>query len=358
METQTQQRLRKFRRQPERINPILTPPTLDVLSLIARYGLISTSLILHLLPRHHKLTYRHLQSLYHHGFLNRFSTALLGGTGEMIYYLDNPATLHLLSDKTDVDPDTLPWEQVKRNRDRPYTALFDRRDPARALGRLLFVDHELMISRFRAHLELACQAHGDVVLANWRQGSRIEHSVNVPKIVRRGKAEYVETNDTHRLPLCPDALFTLHFPKAPEGQRYSHFFYEADRRRSTDTKRFRRKLRAYFYCLTAGTAPQRQARMLELFNIPRARAVLIETLDDPWRERLRKVAAHPAVRPDKPTSMFWFAHNQPYLEKTALTGSQRPQPAFLSRPLTIFEQIWKVPTLTPQTHDKAYSLLD
>ena len=33
-----------------------------------------------------------------------------------------------------------------------------------------------------------------------------------------------------------DALFTLHFPKAPEGQRYSHFFYEADRRRSTDTK--------------------------------------------------------------------------------------------------------------------------
>ena len=38
----------------------------------------------------------------------------------MIYYLDNPATLHLLSDKTDVDPDTLPWEQVKRNRDRPY----------------------------------------------------------------------------------------------------------------------------------------------------------------------------------------------------------------------------------------------
>ena len=99
--------------------------------------------------------------------------------------------------------------------------------------------------------------------------------------------------------------------------------------------------------------------MLELFNIPRARAVLIETLDDPWRERLRKVAAHPAVRPDKPTSMFWFAHNQPYLEKTALTGSQRPQPAFLSRPLTIFEQIWKVPTLTPpQTHDKAYSLLD
>ena len=47
--------------------------------------------------------------------------------------------------------------------------------------------------------------------------------------------------------------------------------------------------------------------MLELFNIPRARAVLIETLDDPWRERLRKVAAHPTARPDKPTSMFWFA---------------------------------------------------
>ena len=96
----------------------------------------------------------------------------------------------------------------------------------------------------------------------------------------------------------------------------------------------------------------RQKKHTELYNIPRVRAVLIETLDESWAERCRRIAAHETVSPKKPTRLFWFAGTQPFIEpETVLVGSQ--QPAFLSRPLSLFEPVWKTPV-----DDTAYSLLD
>ena len=245
---------------------------------------------------------------------------------------------------------------VEANRKNPYTRLFEQSELERSLGRLLFLDHDLMINRFRAHLELACrETEGEVILADWRQGPPIEHALEVPKIVKRGKTSYEEIPERKRLPLRPDALFSLNFPNAPEGQQWAHFFYEADRKRETNKKRFYAKLRVYFYCVTAGNKEARQQRLMKLYGIPRVRAVLIETLDDPWAEQLRKRAAHPMVSPQKPTPLFWITGNKRYTEKVPVAaGSEELKSHFLTEPKSIFARMWK----TPAGEDTAYSLLD
>ncbi len=352
MQTQTQQRLKKFHRQPERL-PLgfITDRSLALIATVARYQIIPTSLIQHLNVGSHQQTIRHLQRLYHHGFINRFSTARFGGSGEICYYLDNPQSLELLSQRTNYTRESLPWDLVHRNRKNPYSALHNRNEIRQALGRLLFVDHELMITRFHAHLQLACQhSEGQVELTSFRQGPELHADVYVPKLLKDPKSNKLyESDTTERLPHRPDALFSLHFPHAPEGQREAHFFYEADRRRSKDPKRFRKKLRAYFHCIA------RQKKHTELYNIPRVRAVLVETLDDAWVDRCRRIAAHETVSPKKPTRLFWFASSQPFTElQPVQQGSQqRMLPAFLSKPETLFDPVWKTPV-----DDQAFSLLD
>ena len=352
MQTETQQRLKKFHRQPELL-PLgfITDRSVALIETIARYQIIPTSLIQHLNEGSHQKTLRHLQRLYHHGYINRFSTARFGGSGEICYYLDNPQALELLAQRTDYDRDSLPWDLVHRNRRNPYAALHNRIEIRQALGRLLFVDHELMITRFHAHLELACRhSEGQVKLTSWQQGPELQKDVYAPKFLKDTKTNKLyESDSTERLPHRPDALFSVHFPHATEGKREAHFFYEADRRRSKDPKRFRKKLRAYFYCIA------RQKKHTELYNIPRVRAVLIETLDDSWAERCRHIAAHETVSPKKPTRLFWFAGTQPFtqLEPVQRGSQQRMLPAFLSRPSSLFDRIWKT-----AVDEKVWSLLD
>lgn len=361
MQTETQTRLPKFKRRPEQIRlGRATDRKLDIIETIARYRLIPTSLILHLVGGNHRVTQRYLQQLFHHQLVNRFAPQALlrqrRNPGEMCYFLDNASALRAFFDQTSAPPENFLWDVVEANRKNPYTRLFEQSGLERSLGRLLFLDHDLMINRFRAHLELACrETDGEVILADWRQGPSIEHALEVPKIVKRGNSGYEEIAERKRLPLRPDALFSLNFPNAPEGQQWAHFFYEADRKRETNKKRFYAKLRVYFYCVTAGNKEARKQRLMKLFGIPRVRAVLIETLDDPWAEQLRKRAAHPSVSGSRPTPLFWVAGNKRYTEKVPVAeGSPDLKPQFLLQPKTIFHRFWK----TPVDDQKAYSLLD
>jgi len=91
-----------------------------------------------------------------------------------------------------------------------------------------------MISRLHFMVEMACKKFGGTIaLQAWRQGSQLAgHKADVPRVKStRDGGEYFwqETDETERLPVEPDALFTLSFAQRPAQQQLAHFCYEADR---------------------------------------------------------------------------------------------------------------------------------
>jgi hypothetical protein len=58
-------------------------------AIIERYRFIPTSLLVRLMPGDQKNNHRHLQTLFHHGLVNRFCLPKYGGPGEFMYYLDD-----------------------------------------------------------------------------------------------------------------------------------------------------------------------------------------------------------------------------------------------------------------------------
>src|SRR5438270_13902403 len=92
-----QQRLRKYKRDPEHLPARkITSRSLEVISLIERYKFLPTSLVTALAGGNQRITARHLQTLYHNGFINRFAFPRVGNPGEFIYYLDDVRALVLL----------------------------------------------------------------------------------------------------------------------------------------------------------------------------------------------------------------------------------------------------------------------
>lgn len=218
-------------------------------------------------------------------------------------------------------------------------------------GKLLFLKHEAMISRFHATLELACQrTAGRVVLAKWQQGAALWHKVSAPKLSYKGidlegNQVWGETDDEDYLPHRPDAFFSLYYPYKPADQQWAHFFYEADRK-TTSTTKHNRKLRAHFYFIV-------KKKLHELtYGIKRVRAVLIETLDDAWAETLRSAAGDYAVSGNKPSPLFWFTTSRLFTQPTGREGD-KSHPAYLTHPEIILQQIWATPE-----GPRLYSLLD
>ena len=68
-----QKRIHKYRRDPEALNQRrLTNRSIEIISIIERYRIIPTSFITRLALGNERITARHLQTLYHQGFINRF----------------------------------------------------------------------------------------------------------------------------------------------------------------------------------------------------------------------------------------------------------------------------------------------
>lgn len=215
-------------------------------------------------------------------------------------------------------------------------------------GRLLFLQHELMISRFHALLELACrQSEGRVELVTFIQGAALNSYVEVPALrfepgQRPGTGEWVEDDGTERLPHRPDGFATLRYTDRPAEKQLAHFFYEADRKtmKSTDMKM---KLRAHFhFCV------RRQRDYLQkIYGIDHIRAVLVETLDEKRLEELRGNARTRLVS-GRPSPLFWFTATE-FLEGDDAASDH----LYLSRPEIILKPIW----LTP-VDDTLHSLTD
>ncbi|MDA2937992.1 hypothetical protein MYX75_06995 [Acidobacteria bacterium AH-259-A15] len=157
-----------------------------------------------------------------------------------------------------------------------------------------------------------------------------------------------EHEETETLPHRPDAFFTLHFPRASEGEQYAHFFYEGDRK-NTDTLRMRRKFRSHFHFVV------RQKRHRLKYNIHRVRAVLTETLDTAWADNLRQAAGHPIVSGAKPSPLFLFTASQIFEQQDEIQqgNTTRKLPRFLAQPDLVLRKVWVSPV-----NDELVSLLD
>lgn len=342
-----QQRLKKYGRDASSFAALasrqITKTSLTLIATIYDYKIIPTSSLVALVPGHAKNIYRQLQQLYHKGLVNRFAFFRGKNPGEFHYYLDAVEALDLLT-ANGVRVDPIARRQIRDNKAKAYC---DANNPDRAeemQGKLLFLKHEVMISRFHAMLELACaKSNGRVQLATFQQGPALWNTVEVPKLAYRN-GTWSEVDETEKLPHRPDAFFTLSFPN--EDRDPLHFLYEADRHR-TDTHKYNKKLRAHFHF-----AVKQKERLQEAYGLKRIRAVLTETVDDDWADRLRQASGHVTVSGPKASPLFWFTTSRLFTHEIPIDRN-RAGPTYLVRPDIVFRKIWATPV-----NNTLYSLLD
>jgi len=317
----------------------ITDTSLALIATIHDYKIIPTSLIVRLVEGNEKNLYRQLQQLYHKGLVNRFAFMRQKNPGEFHYYLDNPEALKLLV-ANGAKPEELEFEEVRRNRQKRYCDVNNPKLIEEMQGKLLFLKHEVMISRFHAMLELACAgSNGRIELTDFQQGPALWNKVEVPKLVYRN-GDWQESDQTEQLPHRPDAFFTLRINKESNSKEL-HFLYEADRHR-TNAQKYNRKLRAHFHFVV------KQKLYKDIYGIDRVRAVLTETVDDEWAEYLRSAADHPVVSGSKPSPLFWFTTSRLFT-----ADSDNKKPTYLTNPDIIFKSIWATPV-----DDTLHSLID
>jgi hypothetical protein len=353
-----QKRLRKYRRDPRAAeilaNRQITERSLEIIANLSYYRFLSTSLLLALIKGDRRNIYGHLQMLYQRGLVNRFAFPRVGNPGEFVYYLDNIEALELLIEHGWAEREELNFDVVRNNRDKEYSAIHDANKVEELQGRIQFLKHELMISRFHAILELACnKSGGKVELMDWRQGSELHNEVEAPRLRYerskdgRGEILWFELEETERLPHRPDAFFTLRFTGQRGDEQEASYFYEADRKR-TATKKHNKKLRAHFHYVV------KQRKHQEHYGVSRIRAVLVETITASWADELRQAARHYAVSGPKPSPLFWFTTSEIFTKPVEVKEGARPRqaPLHLARPEIIFDRIWATPV-----DDTLYALL-
>lgn len=332
-----QQRLRKFSRDPEHLpKRLITERSLKIISLINEYHFLPTSLIIRLIPGNQRITQRHLQTLYHKGFINRFAFPKVGAgfVGEFVYYLDSTYALELLVE-AGADSEVLSWDRVRNNREKRYCDILDASLSDDMQGQLLFLNHELMISRFHALLQTACNnSNGQVVLENWKQDSSLWSSVLMPAFSYNDH-KFQEYDKKETVPIRPDGFFTLFFPLQSQEKQRQRFFYEADRNRSS-VSRMVKKLRAYYHFLV------KQRKQEQVYGISDVKAVLVETIDSKTASNLRETAQTPVVSGKEPSPLFWFTSSSIFTKKQKVTegDSIRELPLHLLKSDVIFKKIW------------------
>jgi hypothetical protein len=190
-------------------------------------------------------------------------------------------------------------------------------------------------------VEMACKKFGGTIaLQAWRQGSQLAgHKADVPRVKStRDGGEYFwqETDETERLPVEPDALFTLSFAQRPAQQQLAHFCYEADRGAMVMTDMLK-KFRGYHHFI------KKQQRHKEAFGVHPIRAVLIETTEEQRAVKLMQLAEHPLVcGAGKRAGLFWFCISPLFTDPAE--GS--PLPLYLDRPEAVLNSVWPLPDRT------------
>ncbi len=326
---------------PEKPSPgVVTERDLDIIEAILRYRFSPTSQLVRLVGGNEDVTLRRLRRLWEKGLVNRWAFPGIRTHSEFHYYLDSREPIELLLAHGRVaEPHPAMLEEIRSNREKNYADAAVRGQHMQ-LG---FLQHSLMISRMHFMLEMACRrSSGSVKLDAWSQGGPLAgHKVQVPKIKssRHGNDYFwQESDETERLPVEPDALFTLSFAASKEcPARQAHFFYEADRG-TMNTTDMLKKLRAYYHFV------KKQQRHREAFGIHPIRAVLVETTNETRARRLMELVHHPLLcGRDKRAGLFWFTISSLFVEAASGAGADHKSGQLLINPEVSLGQIWALP---------------
>jgi hypothetical protein len=323
----------------------ITDRDLDILDAVLRYRFISAAQLVRLVGGNEDVSQRRLRRLWEKGLVSRWAFPGIRTHSEFYYYLDSREPLSLLTERRGWELDDQMLEEIKGHREKDYAqAAF--RGQHMQLG---FLQHSLVISRMHFMVEMACRkSAGQVVLETWAQGGQLAgRKAEVPRVRsdRHGNEVFwQETNERERLPVEPDALFTLRFAGRPQAQQLAHFFYEADRGTMNSTDMLK-KLRAYYHFI------KKQQKHREAFGVHPIRAVLTETTTEARAKKLMALVNHPLVcGPDKRAGLFWFTIATLFTgDGTELAQQALPlskSHPYLDHPEIILQPIWALPDRT------------
>jgi hypothetical protein len=319
---------------------VISDRDLDLVEAILRYRFSSTSELVRLVGGHEDVTQRRLRKLWERQVVNRFAFPGIPNHGEFIYYLDHRRALDLLVQHQRLTEIHLQMdEELRLNREAGYAGAVVRGEHMK-LG---FLRHSLMISRLHFMLEMASRnSQGAIELAVWHQGAELRgHKVEVPEIKSRrvdGGNDYSweEGDNLVRLPVEPDAMFSLRFPSRPAAQQVSNFCYEADRG-TMPVADMLKKFRAYHHFI------KRQQMHRQAFGVHPIRSVLIEAPTETRARRLMELVNDPLVSGSgRRVGLFWFTISE-LLSNPLSPSSGRQGPAYLHEPGLITQKIWALP---------------
>ena len=161
----------------------------------------------------------------------------------------------------------------------------------------LFLKHELMIVDIHVRLSLSSR-DGDVSLVQWKEGRVLHDSVVA-----------ADDKGTNRLPVRPDAFFTLLDSRRPDGANRANYALEADRSTTTHA-RFQEKIRAYWAYIEQG-------RHQKKLGVKKFR-ILTVTLTDARAENLSKLAT--STLPERARKYFLFVPLDRLMESSEPVG--------------------------------------
>jgi len=197
----------------------------EVVRIVSQHRVISSDDLLRLIDGSNQTALRRLQKLFHNGYLDRPRSQRQFGNVPMIYAVGQHGA-ELLAQEA--------GEQTKT----------DWSEKNRRIG-AAYLEHALMVSRFQAALRFALRIHGGAILERWISDGGVRDSVEVQHDTGR-----------ERIPIAPDAFFTLRLLNEPEGRNRVHVFLEADRGTMT-TKRFVANMLGYWWYWRSGKQEER-----------------------------------------------------------------------------------------------------
>lgn len=277
----------------------LTERDFGILRAVHRHRLLSSRHLASLAGGSPQRVLRRLQSLFHHGYLDRPRAQLdwyTKGSKPMVYALGRKGA------KAIGGPGSR-WTAKNRQ-----------------LGRS-FLDHTLAVADALVNIELACKEAGGPKFV-----PEEELRASLPGDVRPGghpfrmRVSFRYRGRRETLGVIPDAVFALRYADRPPGQEAAYFFLEVDRgtmpvaRKNLLRTSLARKYLAYH-------AAWKQGLHARLFGFPNFR-VLMVTRTEPRRRNLER-ALPGILGSDKRLFVFKAAPGTPRDEPPGTPGSAR-----------------------------------
>lgn len=293
----------RFKRKPKLAGGLtLQERDIEIIKLVHEYRFLNSKQIQALVQGSDQVILRRLRKLFHHGYLDRpvgqiiFSNPIMGPE-KMVYALGDKGA-DLMAEWFGIDRGKVIWKEKNRE------------------VRERYIQHTLLVSKFRACLSIALRNIPNVSLLFWQREN-----------VQEFKEYVYDTKGSRkkRLTVVPDGFFGI---EDAGGRMY--FFLEADRSTMT-AARFLNKMQAYWLWWRQGGSRKR-------FGIENFR-VLTLTVSKRRRDNLVK-RTQGADEAGAGSYMFWFADSNDIN---------------LDAPLTILQNIWKTAAVGDE---RMHSLLE